>query len=80
MSGEVKKAVTRIAEAVAAMSGSFSPYVIFSDWVKMYAISISNMLELHKNEVWKKRERAYLDIVCWLIITVQVVKGNENDV
>lgn len=58
----VKNAVTRIAEAVNAMSGSFSPYVIFSDWVKMYAISISNMLELHKNEVWKKRERAYLDI------------------
>lgn len=56
-----KTAIMKIAQEINALSGSFTPYVIFSDWVKMCAISISNALEIQNNKVWEKRERAYLD-------------------
>lgn len=59
---QAKKAVEEISSRIEELSGIYSPYVIFSDWVKMYALSISNMLEICENSLWKKRESEYLGI------------------
>lgn len=51
-----------IVKSIQGMSGKYSPYQIFSDWVTMSAISIQNNCTLHKNDVWEEREKQYKDI------------------
>lgn len=34
--------VDEIVESIVKISGRYNPYTVFSDWVKMYAISIQN--------------------------------------
>ncbi len=43
------------------MSGRYSGYEIFSDWVKMSALSIANSCLLFHGRIWKHREQEYLD-------------------
>lgn len=52
----------RILQTIAELSGSYTPYVIFSDWVKMMAITIQNTCDQYHGELWKKREKAYLEV------------------
>lgn len=42
-----------------SLSGSRSPYQVFSDWVECCALSIQNSCHIIRNEVWKKREEQY---------------------
>lgn len=42
------------------MSGSHSPYEVFTDWVKMSAISIQNACVMIHDKVWKDREQQYM--------------------
>lgn len=44
------------------MSGRYSGYEIFSDWVKASALSVCNTCHIIHDSVWKEREQAYLDI------------------
>lgn len=55
----VKMQVHKIVECIKKISGSYNPYVVFSDWVKMYAISIQNACAYDHGEVWKQREKMY---------------------
>lgn len=45
------------------MSGNYSPYVIFTDWVEMMAIAIQNGCWVIHNKLWEDREKRYLDII-----------------
>ena len=44
------------------MSGRYSGYEIFSDWVKASALSVCNTCHIIHDSVWQEREQAYQDI------------------
>lgn len=48
-----------IIKMITDMSGSYSPYSIFSDWVEMCALAISNGCHLIHDKVWMAREDLY---------------------
>lgn len=43
------------------MSGKYSMYEIFTDWIRCGALAMSNSCYLLHNSIWKEREQAYLD-------------------
>jgi len=45
------------------MSKYYSPHQVFSDWVEMHAISISNACTLLNSKLKQNREQKYLEIV-----------------
>lgn len=48
-----------IIRSISSMSGKFTPYQIFTDWVTMTAISIQNSCKLIKDRIWKNREEQF---------------------
>ena len=52
-----------IAKKITQLSGQYSGYEIFADWVKALAIAISNGSEMMRSKIWQQREAQYLDIV-----------------
>lgn len=54
--------LSEIVNRIQHMSGTYTPYVIFTDWVKMTALSISNSCQLFHDEVWGDRERQYIEL------------------
>lgn len=51
-----------IVKKIQKLSGKYSPYDIFTDWVTMMAISIQNGCDLSMGKVWKEREKQYKGI------------------
>lgn len=49
-----------IIKSIENMSGRHSPYEVFTDWVKMSAISIQNACVMIHDKVWKDREQQYM--------------------
>ena len=50
-----------IVDTLQHMSGKYSTYEIFSDWIKCCALAISNQSDLFRdNEIWESREQEYL--------------------
>lgn len=43
------------------MSGKYSAYEIFSDWVKCCSLAISNNCDILRGRIWQERERAYIE-------------------
>lgn len=52
-----------IINAINMISGKYSAYEVFTDWIRCMALSISNSLEMTHNKLWQERERAYLDTI-----------------
>lgn len=52
-----------IPDMIHKLSGTYSEYEIFSDWVKSSALCISNTTDLRHGEIWESRERQYMEIV-----------------
>lgn len=50
-----------IIKAIESMSGRYSPYNIFSDWVEMCALSIMNAVDVTHDRIWEDREQQYID-------------------
>lgn len=50
-----------IIKRIDKMSGKYSVYELFSDWIEMYALSIANLIDTG-SETWKYREDLYLRI------------------
>lgn len=50
----------QIAECITGMSGKYSSYEIFSDWVEMMAIAIQNNCTVVHNKLWQQREQQYI--------------------
>lgn len=55
--------IDEIVKKIAAISGTYSGYEIFSDWIKALALSISNSTDILQGKIWQDRERQYLEIV-----------------
>lgn len=51
-----------IIDKITEMSGKYTPYQIFSDWIAMSALSIQNQCTLIRDEIYEKRESLYLNI------------------
>lgn len=54
----IKEMVKKIEE----ISVAHPKYEVFSDWVKMSALSISNSADMVHGELWKKREKEYMGL------------------
>lgn len=54
---EYKKEIVKV---ISSMSGKFSPYQIFSDFCKIFALAISNACAFQYDEIWREREEAYI--------------------
>lgn len=52
-----------IAKMIIKLSGSYSPSIIFDDWVKILAIMFANNPFIIQDEIWKRREQEYLDVI-----------------
>lgn len=52
-----------IIKIIRSMSGRFSGYQIFSDWVECSALAISNTCRLHHDKIWQDREDRYIAIM-----------------
>ena len=55
--------IDELVKTIKDMSGSYTPYQIFCDWVKMSAISVQNACCIIHDNVWNKREQEYKDIM-----------------
>ena len=55
-----KKEIVKILNS---MSGRYSGYEIFSDWIRCLALSIEQSTHLIRNKDWQDREQAYLDTI-----------------
>lgn len=50
-----------IIQIIGSMSGKYSAYEIFSDWIRCIAMSISNSTTFIHTKIWQEREQAYMD-------------------
>lgn len=50
-----------IIKRIEKLSGKYSPYEVFSDWIRCSALAISNGCSFFHDEVWQEREKAYID-------------------
>jgi type I restriction-modification system DNA methylase subunit len=50
-----------IIECIEKLSGKYSAYEIFTDWIRCMALSISNSLVPIHDSIWQAREQSYLD-------------------
>lgn len=50
----------KIIKAIEEMSGKYSAYEVFTDWIRCMAMSISNSVTLFHNQIWKEREDVYM--------------------
>lgn len=53
---EIEKSIEKIA-------GRYSPYEVFSDWIRCCAISIANTVTVFHDRVWENRESIYKDTI-----------------
>lgn len=54
--------IEEIIKEIEKMSGVYSGYEIFADWVKISAICISNGSDVNHGKTWDLRENEYLEI------------------
>lgn len=52
-----------IVKIITSMSGKYAPSLIFEDFVKMVAISLSNSTDIIHTKVWESRESQYKSII-----------------
>lgn len=52
-----------IIKCIESISGKYSSYEVFSDWIKCCSLSISNSIEEFHGETWKVREQAFLEAI-----------------
>lgn len=53
-----KKDIIKIIDNI---SGKYSSYEVFSDWIRCSALSISNSCSVIHDKVWKEREKIYIE-------------------
>lgn len=52
-----------IIKKIQSISGRYSPYNIFSDWIECSALAIQNACTMPHTDLWEAREKEYLDIM-----------------
>ena len=52
-----------IIKRIQNLSGRYSPYNIFSDWIECSALAIQNACAMPHTDLWEAREKEYLDVM-----------------
>ena len=52
-----------IIKRIQNLSGRYSPYNIFSDWIECSALAIQNACTMPHTDLWEAREKEYLDVM-----------------
>lgn len=52
-----------IAKNIIKLSGKYTTYTVFTDWVKIVALSIANSSTLVHDKIWRQREEQYLQVI-----------------
>lgn len=52
-----------IESIISRISGKYSPYQVFSDWIQCCAISISNAMVMIEDKTYRDREKEYVAII-----------------
>lgn len=52
-----------IIKKINAISGKYSPYEVFTNWIQCCSLAISNSCTLIEDKVWKEREKQYLAVI-----------------
>lgn len=50
-----------IIKVINSISGKYSAYEVFTDWIRCCALALSNSCQLIHNKVWQEREQSYID-------------------
>lgn len=50
-----------IIDTINEMSGRYSSYEIFSDWIKCGSLMMSNQTDFFHNRIWQQREQDYIE-------------------
>ena len=50
-----------IIKIIKEISGRYSEYEVFTDWIKCCALAINNESTLFRGELWEKREQEYIE-------------------
>lgn len=53
----------KIIKRIQNLSGRYSPYNVFSDWIECSALAIQNTCTMPHTKLWEAREKEYLDIM-----------------
>ena len=72
---EVKHAADckkEIIDIIDSMSGKYSGYEIFTDWIRCLALAIENSTHLIRDKYWQEREQLYMD-------TMRKYEPEENE-
>ncbi len=51
----MNKIIQDISKKIKDMSGTYTPYVVFTDWCKLFALATANACEMWHRDVWKER-------------------------
>lgn len=57
------KRIDTIVEIIRKLSGSYSEYQVFCDWIQCSAIAIQNASCLIHDTLWETREKTYIEII-----------------
>lgn len=52
-----------IINAISRISGRYSAYEVFTDWIRCMAMSISNSVTMFRGSIWKEREEVYMSTI-----------------
>lgn len=52
-----------IIDTINKISGQYSPYEVFTDWIRCCALSIANSTTFFHGEVWRQRENDYIHTI-----------------
>lgn len=63
-----------IVQLIEGMAGKYSPYVIFADWVKMYAIAIQNACSM-QDKAWQAAAWTHLIALVCPVLCLSAGKG-----
>ena len=50
-----------IVKILRSLSGKYSAYEVFSDWVRCGALAISNTCQIFHDQIWQSREEEYIN-------------------
>lgn len=56
------ESIDNIVKIIADVSGKYSPYQVFNDWITCFGIAIANQVCTSK-EIWQEREEKYLSVI-----------------
>lgn len=51
-----------IIKSIASLSGKYTPYQVFTDWITLTALAIQNSCDIVKGEMYQDREELYCNI------------------